>query len=228
MRTSCYRGSAVFATGILMLALAGCASSGGTKSSMPSAGGAAASANKAKGAASKDAGLFTKMLHAVGLGGGSDSKAAVSHLPLRIYTATNLNAGSNVHGVALVLKVYHLRSLAKFRQANFNDFLDDDKTRDVLGSSLIDDRQMLLLPKKHYISTEKLPQGTHYIGFVALFRGPAARRWRFAYNVAKSAGTGITLGIHGCAMSSTEGDLATQLNSAPDSLSAVKCPIPGQ
>lgn len=230
-----HHASVLFLAGLLTVALTGCASSGGTQASSPPASGAAAAATskageagKAGEAAKKSPGFFTKILQSVGLHKKSDAKLAVNALPLRIYTATNLNSGRNPHGIALVLKVYHLRSLAQFQQMNFDNFLDDKQAQAKLGSSLIDSRQMLLLPGKQYISTEELPEGTDYIGFVALFRGPAPQRWRFAYNAPESAKSGITMGIHGCAMSSTSGALMTQLDSKADSLSGVQCPDPGQ
>ncbi len=167
------------------------------------------------------------MLHAVGIGKKPSTKEGPRELPLRIFTADNLNAGNDPTALALVMKVYRLRSAHQFQQATFDDFLDDDKIRDVLGSALIDDRQMLLLPGQRYTSAEKLPQDVHYLGFVALFRGPAAGRWRFLYDVPESGHTGISLGVHACALSSTAGKLVTQLDSPADSLASVHCPNPG-
>lgn len=204
----------------LALTLAGCASSGGAEPSEPSM----PSAPVAPSAPAQNPGFFHRMLHAVGIGHKSEPGQDVGQLPLRIFTAINLNGGNGAKGIALVLKVYHLRTPDQFEQLSFNDFLNSAKAMAALGNSLIDSHKMLLLPDKKYFSTEALPSGTRYIGFVALFRGPAARRWRFVYNVDKSAPKGITLGIHGCAMSSTSGNLLTQLSSAPDSLASVHCP----
>src|SRR5699024_10752767 len=80
---------------------------------------------------------------------------------------------------------------------------------------------------QRYTSAEKLPQDVHYLGFVALFRGPAAGRWRFLYDVPESGHTGISLGVHACALSSTAGKLVTQLDSPADSLASVHSPNPG-
>jgi type VI secretion system protein VasD len=206
--------------------LASCASSGGT-TPPPSPDESVSSAAQTANTASQAAGPVTKVLRAIGLARKPSSKPSSYALPLRIFAADNLNAGRSHDALALVLKVYHLRSADQFEQVPFDDFLDDGKIRSDLGDALIDSRQMLLLPGQRYVSTEQLPADAHYIGFVALFRGPAARRWRFVYDVPKSSTSGITLGVHACAMSSTAGTLLTQLAEPANSLASVHCPNPG-
>jgi type VI secretion system protein VasD len=212
----------------LLLSLAGCASGGGAVPSatdaVPAAGDAASQASGASDAAE---GPITRMMQAVGLARKAVPKPTEQQLPLRIFTASNLNAGPGSKALALVVKVYHLRSLDRFQQTPFDAFLDKDKTRAALGDDLIDGREMLLLPDQHYVSTEHMPLDTRYLGFVALFRAPAAQRWRFAYDVKRSTAGGITLGVHACAMSSTDGALVTELPDDPGSLASVHCPRPG-
>ena len=41
---------------------------------------------------------------------------------------------------------------------------------------------------------------------VAQFRAPATGRWRFAFDTKAAEKTGITLGVHGCAMSVAAGE----------------------
>lgn len=223
-RPPCLAHTAMCMALALTMLLAACASGGGTMpanataSGLPSDGAAAA--------APDTAGPLTKALRAIGLAKKATPHPTATRLAVRLYTAPNLNAGNSQHPLALVLKVYELRSLDRFNDATFDDFLDDGKTKVDLGGSLIDSRQMLLLPGQRYVSNEVMPPGTHYIGFVALFRGPAARRWRFAYDVSKSLATGITLGAHACALSSTSGTLVTQLTDDAGSLASVRCPDP--
>jgi type VI secretion system protein VasD len=201
-----------------MMLLASCASGGG---SMPS------SASDAASQVSTDTGTIDRMMQAVGLAKAKAPAPTEQALPLRVFTAQNLNAGGGRKALALVVKVYHLRSLDRFKQIPFDDFLDKTKTEAALGGDLIDSREMLLLPDQRYVSTEHMPLNTRYLGFVALFRTPAAQRWRFAYDVKRSTTGGITLGVHGCAMSSTAGLLVTELPDDPASLASVHCPSPG-
>lgn len=149
-------------------------------------------------------------------------------IPLRIYAGTNLNAGQGRKPLALVVKIYHLRSSDRFEHVPFDTFLDNAREHQALGDALIDSHEMLVLPDQHYVTEEKMPAGTHYIGVVALFRSPAARRWRFLYDVEASKKSGITIGAHACAMSSTAGELLTSLMNDPASLSSVQCPAIGK
>lgn len=208
-----------------LLLLAGCASGGGSAPS--SASNTVSQADDAATQANAATGTIERMMQAVGLAKPKPPAPTEQQLPLRIFTAQNLNAGRGRKALALVVKVYHLRSLDRFEQTPFDDFLDKTRTQAALGDDLIDSREMLLLPDQRYISTEHMPLDARYLGFVALFRAPAAERWRFAYDVKRSTASGITLGVHACAMSSTAGALVTELSDNPGSLASVHCPKPG-
>ena len=147
-------------------------------------------------------------------------------IPLRIHAAANLNQGTHKKPLAQVIKIYHLRATERFEQTAFDSFLDDTQELRALGSDLVNSREMLLLPEQHYEFNEKLENGAAYIGIVAFFRQPAERRWRFAYDANASAQTGITLGVHACALTSTQGTLINTTAGATDTLATVKCPSP--
>lgn len=145
-------------------------------------------------------------------------------VPLRIHAAANLNQGTHKKPLAQVIKIYHLRATERFEQTPFDNFLDDTQELRALGSDLVNSREMLLQPEQHYELNEKLENGAAYIGIVAFFREPAERRWRFAYDANASAPTGITLGVHACALTSTQGALINTATGATDTLANVKCP----
>lgn len=144
-------------------------------------------------------------------------------VPLRIHAAANLNQGTHKKPLAQVIKIYHLRATERFEQTPFDSFLDDTQELRALGPDLVNSREMLLQPEQHYELNEKLENGAAYIGIVAFFREPAERRWRFAYDANASAPTGITLGVHACALTSTQGALISTTG-ATDTLATVKCP----
>lgn len=216
---------------LMVLLLAGCASGGAsTPSSAASGAGEIADASsQVSDAASQTesaTGTMGRMMQALGLAKPKPPAPTEQQLPLRIFTAQNLNAGESTKPLALVVMVYHLRSMDRFKLMSFDDFLEKGKTKSALGDDLIDSREMLLLPTQRYISTEHMPLDTRYLGFVAFFRVPAAGRWRFAYDVKGSVASGITLGVHGCALSSTAGALVTELPDSPGSLASVHCSKP--
>ncbi|KRP45759.1 hypothetical protein TU73_11510 [Pseudomonas libanensis] len=144
-------------------------------------------------------------------------------IPLRIHAAANMNQGTHKKPLAQVIKIYHLRATERFEQTSFDSFLDDTQELRALGSDLVNSREMLLLPEQHYELNEKLENGAAYIGIVAFFREPAERRWRFAYDANASAPTGITVGVHACALTSTQGALISTTTGATDTLATVKC-----
>ena len=193
--------------------LSGCASSGGVSQPGP-----VTKAMQAFGL------VKSKAPESPSLAASARGEAVEQQLPLRLFTGENLNAGAERKPLALVVKLYQLKSLERFQQAPYDDFIDSKKTEATLGDDLIHSNEMLLLPNQRYVKTESVPAAARYIGIVALFRSPAAQRWRFVYDVQKSKVSGITLGLHACAMSSTAGVLVTELPDSADSLASVHCP----
>lgn len=190
------RASAIAALAALALLASGCASQGGV------------------------GGMVGKTLEAVGLKGQTPREQAV---PLRLYAGDNLNAGKEKRGLALVVRVYQLRGVQRFEQAPFDSFLDEASEKAVLGDDLIKATEILLLPGQRHELIETVAADGSHLGVVALFRTPAANRWRFAFDTRKAVKDGITLGLHACAMTTTSPALVTALASPPHSLSAVNC-----
>jgi len=103
----------------MLLLLAGCASSGGSLPS--SASDTASQVDDAATQANATTGTLERVLQAVGLAKPKPPAPTEQQLPLRIFTAQNLNAGQSRKALALVVKVYHLRSLDRFKQTPFDD-----------------------------------------------------------------------------------------------------------
>lgn len=74
-----------------------------------------------------------------------------------------------------------------------------------LSGDVIEAREISLVPGEKYEVTEALGSEVVYLGVVVLFRFPAERRWRFVFDSYSAATTGITLGLHGCAVSVAAG-----------------------
>lgn len=144
-------------------------------------------------------------------------------VPLRLHAGANLNQGSHKQPLAQVIKVYHLRAIERFEQTPFDNFLNSAEEEKALGSDLLDSRELLLVPGQHFETLESVSAETRYIGIVAFFRQPAARRWRLTYSTKDSEAVGITVGIHACALSSTTGALVSKTSGGADSLVSVNC-----
>lgn len=144
-------------------------------------------------------------------------------VPMRLYSAENLNSGAGTRSLALVVRVYQLRSLQRFEQAPLDAFLDEAAERAALGEELVSATEVLLTPGQRHEFEERVAAGANHLGVVALFRAPAGNRWRFAFDSRKAVRDGITIGLHACAMTTTSTALLTSLASEPHSLSSVNC-----
>lgn len=190
-----------FAALLCAATLAGCASSGGV------------------------GGVVGKAMESVGLKAPSPSIPKEHTVPLRLYAAANLNAGSGTRPLALVVRVYQLRNTQRFEQAAFAAFLDEKSEQAALGSDLVTANEVLLTPGQRHEVQETVAADARYIGVVALFRAPAASRWRFSFDSRKATVDGITVGLHACAMTTTSPALETQLASEPHALSSTNCAV---
>ena len=154
-----------------------------------------------------------------------DERAGIRTVPLRLYAGDNLNAGSGGRGLATVVKVYHLRGTQRFEQAPFDALMDEAAGQAALGNELVEAREIVLTPGMREQLDERLSPGTTHVAVVALFRSPAANRWRFAFD-ARQRGIereGITVGLHACALTSGSQALASDVPGDPSSLVGVRC-----
>ncbi len=124
-------------------------------------------------------------------------------VPLRLETAQNLNAGDDGQGLATVFRIYKLKDQNAFMATPYAAFGNPEREKSAFGQDLLEVREMILTPGEILDLKEKVPADSAYLGTVALFRQPSAQRWRFVFAAADSEKTGITLGLHACAMTAT-------------------------
>lgn len=166
---------------------------------------------------------LNQSLEKIGLKAPAPQQPTEKSIPLRLYAGDNLNAGSSKRALALVVKVYQLRSARRFEQAPFDAFLDETREQSVLGDDLVTVSEILLQPGQRHEVLEKVAAEGSHLGVVALFLSPASSRWRFVFDAGKAGADGITVGFHACAMTTTSPALVTALASEPHSLSGVNC-----
>lgn len=146
-------------------------------------------------------------LQAAGLGKPEvpDAQKPPRDIALTLVAAPTLNAANDKHPLALVVRLYVLKDPTSFQQASFDAFLDPAKEKGVLGADLLGVREVTLIPGQRYRVVEKVSREAQAFGVVALFREPAMRRWKFAFDPVKSEKSGIMVGLHNCAMTVTSG-----------------------
>lgn len=153
-----------------------------------------------------------------------DAQKPPRNVAIRLHAAQNLNAGKAVQPMALATRIYKLRQTAAFQQMHFNAFLNAQTERELLGNDLLDVKEVMLIPGQRYEVVEKVTREAYFIGVVALFQAPAEQQWRLAFAAADAEKSGITVGLHACAMSVGAGAPATTaVNETGKPLAAVRC-----
>lgn len=147
-----------------------------------------------------------------------DAQKPPRNVSIRLHAAQRLNTDAEGRPLALVARIYKLRQSAAFEQAPYDSFLDAQKEKTALGADLMEVREVLLVPGQRYEVQEKVSKEASFIGIVALFRAPAAQRWRATFAAADAESAGITVGLHACALSVGGG-----AGGAVAALSAARC-----
>ena len=175
------------------------------------------------------AGAANGALEAIGLKSSNvpDSQKPPREVPLKLTAGNNLNAANDRRPVAVVVRLYSLKDPTSFLQAPYDTFIDPAREKQTLGTDLVQVREMTLIPGQRYDFTEKVSREATSLGVVALFRSPAAQRWKFAFNTEKNEKSGIVIGLHACAMTLASGTPTTPAGSTPltdlNLLSAAPC-----
>lgn len=121
---------------------------------------------------------------------------------LQLHAGQRLNTDAKGQSLALVARIYKLRQRTAFEQAPYDSFLDEQKEKALLGADLLEVKEVLLVPGQRLDMQETLSREAAFIGVVALFRAPAAQRWRTISSAQEAASDGIAIGLHACSISS--------------------------
>lgn len=146
---------------------------------------------------------------------------AARTVAIRVHAASRLNTDNRGQPLALLVRIYKLRQSAAFEQAAFETFMNAESERAVLGTDLLEVKEVVLVPGQRYDVLEKVAPEVGYIGVVGLFRSPAPQRWRLAFASAAAQKSGITVGAHGCALAAGAG--APALGQDPATLTPAHC-----
>lgn len=179
-----------------------------------------------------EGGLLDKTLEMVGFkkpevpelpADGIKAPAQPKKIVLRLHAGDLVNTDINGRPLSLVARVYKLKSPSALLQAPYDTFKDPALERQALGSDIVEVREVVLTPGKKYEVVETMPNEATHLAVVALLRAPDPQRWRFVFDAKDAARTGITLGLHACAMSVAEGEpLSTPVETRR--LAGMQCP----
>jgi type VI secretion system protein VasD len=139
-----------------------------------------------------------------------DAQKPPRNVNIKLHAAATLNSGRNGPPLALVARIYKLRQAEAFERVSYAGFTSAHSERELLGPDLIEVKEVLLIPGQRYEVTEKVSREAGYVGVVALFRAPDGQRWRAAFPAVDAEKSGITIGLHACAMTVGQGAAARQ------------------
>lgn len=156
------------------------------------------------------------------LNGQMPNTASQRQIALRIHAGQVLNVDPNGRSLALVIRIYKLRSTSQFIQTTYPTFAAATSEKPPQGDDVISSQEIVLVPGQKYEVVEPMPRDATHLAVVALFRSPDSMRWRFVFDARAATKTGITLGAHGCALSVAVGD---PVGTQPDALrlAGVQC-----
>lgn len=142
---------------------------------------------------------------------------------LRLHAGETLNVDAEGRSLSLVARIYKLKSANAFIQAPYAAFSDADQQKKAFGEDIVEMREIVLTPGKKYEVIESMPVSANHLAVVALFRSPDPQRWRFVFDTKSVVRTGVTLGLHGCALSVAVGD-PTGTPAEVRRLAGMQCP----
>jgi type VI secretion system protein VasD len=140
-----------------------------------------------------------------------DLKAAAEKVPqpkkvtLRVHAGDQLNTDAQSRSLSVVMRVYKLRRTTAFLAAPYSAFGDTATEKTAFGDDIVEVREVVMRPGQKHEVVETMPLDGFYIAVAALFRAPSEGRWRFAFDAKQAEQSGITLGLHGCAISVAAG-----------------------
>jgi type VI secretion system protein VasD len=154
-----------------------------------------------------------------------ESAKPARRLKLRLAASDSLNVDAAGRSLSLVVRVYKLRSTAAFLNAPYETFGNSNKEKELLADDLIESREIVLLPGQQQQISERWAREATHVGVVALFRAPAAQRWRYAFELETfQLDEGFVLGAHACALSIASGD-PVGVTSAAMKLNPTACAV---
>lgn len=114
---------------------------------------------------------------------------------LTVDGGNQLNPNTTGMPLSVVTKVYQLTSLDRFNTASADSLLDHQEQ--ALGNTVLDTRELVVLPGIGQVNRWPLAKETRYIAVAAFFRDDSAGRWKIAFNADAFRKDGILFSSEG-------------------------------
>jgi type VI secretion system protein VasD len=104
-----------------------------------------------------------------------------------------INPNSRNEPSPVVLRIYELKSLNAFQQANFFELLDNDTT--ALGQDLVGKREIEIKPGERQAFERATPSDTKYVGVIAGFRSMDTATWRASVEIEQDRSSAVVVKV---------------------------------
>lgn len=132
--------------------------------------------------------------------------APQKNISFQVHAAENLNADDRGNGLSVVLRMYKLKDVTAFNEAQLDAMGDSASVQKLLGADLIESKEQLLLPGQRYQFKEKIDAKNGFIAIAVLFRNPNLKRWKLVMeNADLKEDTPVIIGAHACAINVSSG-----------------------
>jgi type VI secretion system protein VasD len=117
----------------------------------------------------------------------------------KVESSADLNPDINGRPSPIVLRIYELRSLSAFNEADF--FALHESDTELLGQDLKAKEVMELMPGEQHAFTRELQPDTRYLAVVAAYRDLEQARWRAALEIPAHQTTPLVIWLERLAVS---------------------------
>lgn len=108
--------------------------------------------------------------------------------------AQNVNPDNKGKPLSVVLHVYQLKATDSFSKLTFDDFMSGKTASELIGDSLLADKEVILVPGGTASVSDTVKPEAHFVGIIGFFRKPDPHLWRLLLNAddVRSKGLDIT------------------------------------
>lgn len=103
--------------------------------------------------------------------------------------------------LSVVVRLYQLKQPNDFNQLTFDLAASGRSDAELLGTSMVQKNEVVLIPGGQFIDKELLAPDTKYVGVIAFFRRPDNNFWRYLIDAEEVKKKGLTLLIKDCYLS---------------------------
>lgn len=114
-----------------------------------------------------------------------------------------INRDATGKPLSIVVRLYQLKQPNDFNQLTFDLAASGRSDADILGTSVVQKNELILVPGAQFSDKELLAPETKYIGVIAFFRRPDTNYWHYLIDAEEVRKKGIALIVKDCYLSLT-------------------------